>query len=133
MILVDANVFMYAAGAVSPQRPACQAFVRSLGLGMSTGACTDAEVLQEVLHRYRSIGRAALGLQLFDGIVDLAIPILPVSEADLLHARNLLAEHPELSTRDAVHLGVLQSHDISEIYSYDRGFDRVHWVRRREP
>jgi uncharacterized protein len=133
MILVDANVFMYAAGAESPQRAACQALVRSLGAGRGPRVCTNAEVLQEVLHRYRSIGRADVGFGVFDGILDLAIPILAVTEEDLAHTRGFLEEHSELSTRDAVHLGVMRTHGISEIYSYDRGFDRVSWLRRLEP
>ena len=133
MIFVDANVFMYAAGAESPWRAACQAFVRSIGAGSGPLVCTNVEVLQEVLHRYRSIGRASVAFSVFEGIIDLAIPVLPVSEEDLVHARDLLEKYRELSTRDAVHLGVMHSHGLSEIYSYDRGFERVGWVRRLEP
>lgn len=59
--------------------------------------------------------------------------ILDVGVDPVRRARRLLAVHPKLSTRDAVHLGVMESHGIVEILTYDRGFDDVPWVIRREP
>ena len=56
MLLVDANVFMYAAGSDHPNKPRAIRFLESVAAG-ETDAAVDAEVLQEILHRYRSIGR----------------------------------------------------------------------------
>lgn len=47
-------------------------------------------------------------------------------------ARTLLEQHPDLSTRDGVHLGVMREHAIEEVLSYDRGFSEVPWVKRLE-
>jgi hypothetical protein len=133
VILVDANVFMYAAGKPSRQRAPSRRWLESVVRGERSDACTDAEVLQEILHRYRAIGVPDTGFRLFDSIVSLGIPVLPVTEADLRTARTVLAEHPHLSTRDGVHLGVMRQHGIHDIVSYDRGFSSVPWIARLEP
>lgn len=52
MILVDTNVLMYAAGADSRHKEASARFLERVGSG-EVDAVIDAEVLQEVLHRYR--------------------------------------------------------------------------------
>lgn len=96
-------------------------------------SCTSTEVLQEILHRYRSIGVAEKGFLLLDAVVNLGIPILPVRETDLRQARALLAQSPSLSTRDAVHAGVMLGNGITRILSYDRGFSAVANLERLEP
>lgn len=135
MILIDANIFMYAAGRESAQREPCQGYLRRLAQGDSTApaACTNAEVLQEILHRYRSLERPEIGFQIFDAVTSLGIPILAVTHEALADARRLLEDHPALSTRDAVHLGVMREHGIEQVLTYDRGFSQVSWVQRREP
>jgi len=56
VILIDANIFMYAAGRESPQRLPCQRFLERLVAGGGPEACTDAEVLQEILRDCVHIG-----------------------------------------------------------------------------
>jgi predicted nucleic acid-binding protein len=53
MILVDANVFMYAAGAEHPHKAPSRIFLEKVA-GGEIEAALDAEVLQEILHRYRA-------------------------------------------------------------------------------
>ena len=134
MILVDANVFMVAAGKPSPQREPCRRFLdRVVGGDPGLDARTDAEILQEILHRYRTISAADTGTALFDAVLDLGIPVLSVTEAGLRHARTVTEDAPQLSTRDAVHVGVMLEHGISRVLSYDRGFDGVAGIERVEP
>jgi len=134
VILVDANVFMYAAGTPSPQRESCQRFLERVVRGdRSPRVATDAEVLQEILHRYRSIRRPETGMALFDAVIALGIPVLPVDEGVMRHARALLQDAPRLSTRDAVHVGVMLEHGISQVLTYDRGFDGIRGIERVEP
>jgi predicted nucleic acid-binding protein len=132
VILIDANIFMYAAGRESPQRLPCQRFLEKTVAGGSPAACTDAEVLQEILHRYRSLQIPEIGFRLFDAVVHLGIPILAVTDRSLREARGLLENHPGLSTRDGIHLGVMLEHGIAEVLSYDRGLSQVSWVKRLE-
>jgi predicted nucleic acid-binding protein len=133
MILIDANVFMYAAGRESPQRLPCQRFLEKAVAGEDPAACTNAEVLQEILHRYRSLATPEIGFKIFDAVTQLGIPILAVTDRSLSLARRLLEDSPRLSTRDGVHLGVMLEHGIEEVLSYDRGLSQVSWVKRLEP
>ena len=64
MILVDANIFMYAAGAEHPHKAPSLAFLRQIADGR-VEAAVDAEVLQEILHRYRPIRRWEEGRQVY--------------------------------------------------------------------
>lgn len=132
MILIDANIFMYAAGRESPQRLPCQRFLEKTIAGEGPAACTDAEVLQEILHRYRALKVSEIGFRLFDSVAQLGIPILSVTDRSLREARRLLEDHPSLSTRDGIHLGVMREHGIEEVLSYDRGLSQVSWVKRLE-
>lgn len=127
MIFIDANIFMYAAGNESPQKAPCQKFLKEVVLS-GKKACTNAEVLQEILHRYIAIDARKVGFAIFDQILSLSIPILAIEAKDLERARLILEEHPKISSRDAVHLGVMQSHGISRIATYDKGFKKVDWV-----
>jgi uncharacterized protein len=132
VILLDANIFMYAAGRESPQRVPCQRLLDRIASGKAPATCTDAEVLQEILHRYRAIKVPEIGFQVFDAVSHLGIPILPVTDRAMTEARRLLEAHPILSTRDGVHLGVMREYGIEEIMSYDVGFSYVPWVKRLE-
>lgn len=132
MILIDTNIFMYAAGKESPQKGPCQRFLEKIVDGEGPAVCTNAEVLQEILHRYRTLKVPEVGFQLFDAITHLGIPVLAVTDRAMAEARQLLEEYPLLSTRDGVHLGVMREHGIEEVLSYDSGFSKVPWVKRLE-
>jgi predicted nucleic acid-binding protein len=132
VILIDANIFMYAAGRESPQRLPCQRFLDRIVAGEAAAACTNTEILQEILHRYRNLKTPEVGFQLFDAVTHLGIPILSVTDRAMLEARRLLETYPSLSTRDGVHVGVMREHGIEEVLSYDRGFSDVPWVKRLE-
>ena len=56
--------------------------------------------------------------------------MLPVEEADVLAAKDLVHTHPKLSARDAVHVAVMRRREITEILSFDRGFDAVAGITR---
>lgn len=133
MILIDANIFMYAGGRESPQREPCRAFLRRIVDDSASSTCTDAEVLQEILHRYHALRAAEVGFAMVDSIAQLSLPVLAVGEAEVMAARRLMELHQELSTRDAVHLGVMQRNGIERVLSYDRGLSQVSWVERLEP
>jgi predicted nucleic acid-binding protein len=132
VILLDANIFMYAAGRESPQRLPCQRLLDRIVAGEGPATCTNTEVLQEILHRYRALKVPEVGFQLFDAVSHLGIPILSVTDRAMAEARRLLEAYPSLSTRDGVHLGVMKEYGLEEILSYDGGFSDVPWVKRLE-
>ena len=132
MILVDSNIFMYAAGVPHANKEPCSRLVMAVA-GGSVEAAVDAEVLQEILHRYRAIGRQEQGLAIFDDVRRLAETVLPITADVMDEARAILERYPALDARDAVHAAVCKVNGIGEICSYDRGFDHVPGLRRREP
>jgi predicted nucleic acid-binding protein len=91
---------------------------------------TSSEVFQEILHRYLSIARRdaiELAFETLRGIVD---DVLAVEGADVFVAKDLIHAHLRLSARDALHVAVMRRHEITEIVSFDRGFDAVAGINR---
>jgi uncharacterized protein len=132
LILVDTNVLMYAAGAPHPHKKASVAFLDRVATGEVEGVL-DAEVLQEILHRYRAINRWMDGRQVYDLARTIFPLVLPVTAEVLDRARELLDAHPALWARDALHAAVALHHDLEGIASYDRDLDEVPGLRRLEP
>lgn len=132
MILVDSNVLMYAAGTAHPNKKASLALLQRIAEA-KVEAVLDAEVLQEVLHRYRAIGRWETGRELYDRIRRIFPAVIPVTAGILDVARRLLDEHPRLMARDALHAAVCGEAGLEAICSYDRDFDQLPEVKRLEP
>lgn len=134
MIFIDTNIFMYAAGKESSQRLPCQAFLKKVVEAKGKDIyCTNVEVLQEILHRYKSINTTEVGLKIFDSITCLGISILPIDLDSMHKARNLIEEFPRLGARDCVHLGFMQNQKISKMVSFDQDFSNISWLERIEP
>jgi len=129
VILVDSNVPMYLVGADHPHKTAAAAAVRRLTIG-GRKLVTDAEVFQELLHRYAAIGRRDMIPKAFDALRGIAETVLPITLEDALDAKEVALVHTDLSARDALHVAVMRRHGIEEILSYDTGFDRVPGIRR---
>ena len=132
MILVDSNVLMYAAGAEHANKQPSVRFLERVARN-EVSATVDAAVLQEVLHRYRAIGRWAAGRTLYDRARQLFPQVVPVGAEVLDHARHLMDECPGLMARDALHASVVTVHSLSALCSFDRDFDQVPGVVRVEP
>ncbi len=132
MILVDSNIFMYAAGAAHPYKRRSTAFLVRVAQG-EVDACIDTEVLQEILHRYRAIGRWPEGRQVYDASRTLFPAVIPITAEVMDRARSLLDGHVHLMARDALHAAVVECNALAGICSFDRDFDRVRSIRRTEP
>ncbi len=138
-ILLDANVFMYAAGGEHPYRDPARSIVQRLadsrGLQPWT-PCVDSELFQEIAYRYASIGKAHVGHQLQRHILALPLRVLAVDEAVVgafidaqAHHADAL-EHRRIAVRDLLHLAVMSVHGIGAILTADRDFDGLPGVRR---
>lgn len=132
MILVDSNVFMYAAGATHTNKASSVAFLEAVANG-KVDAATDAEVLQEVLHRYRSIQRWTDGRALYDLIRRIVPNVIPITAEVVDEARKILDSDASFMARDALHAAVARREHASCICSFDRDFDRMAGIVRREP
>ncbi len=128
MIFVDSNIPMYLVGAAHPNKEAAQ---RLLERAVVDGErlVTDAEVLQEILHRYVAIDRREAIEPAFDVLLGVVDAVLPIELADVQRARKLLTT-PRLEARDAIHVAVMQAHDIGRVLSFDRAFDAVPGLAR---
>lgn len=122
MILVDSNVPMYLIGAAHPHKVDARRLLERL-VADRRRLVTDAEVLQEILHRYVAIDRRDAIQPCFDVLLDVVDEVLQVDLATAQRAREIVLGKPELTARDAIHLAVMQLHDIREIASFDRHFD----------
>ena len=129
MILIDSNVPMYLVGAAHPHKSDAQRLLERLALD-NRRLVSDAEVLQEILHRYVAIGRRDAVQPAFEALLSVVDDVLPVTIETVQRARDLVLGSAQLSARDAVHVAVMQQHGVEEILSFDRGFDGVPGVRR---
>lgn len=129
MVFIDSNIPMYLVGAPHPNKEQAQSLLRRLVQG-GRRLVTDAEVYQEILHRYGAINRPeAIGpaFTMLDEVVD---ECFDITRSVVDRARTLLDARPGLSARDAVHAAVMASNEVTEILSFDVGFDRVSGIRR---
>jgi uncharacterized protein len=122
VILVDSNVPMYLVGAAHPHKDDARRLLDS-AVARQESLVTDAEVLQEILHRYRAIQRTDAIQPAFDVLLAVVDAVLPIELDTVQRAKEILAAHPRLSARDAVHLAVMDSHRIRTLMSFDSGFD----------
>ncbi len=129
MILVDSNIPMYLVGAPHPNKIAAR---RALEEAVAAGEslCTDAEVLQEILHRYTAIRRPDDIDPAFDALLAIVDVVYPIERSDVERARRLLRTTPTLSARDAVHIALMQGRDLDRILTFDTGFDGIPGIVR---
>lgn len=132
MILIDTNVIMYAAGAEHPHKRPSVALLERVA-GGEVEATIDAEALQEILHRYRAIGRWEDGRRVYDLTRQLFPSVVPVTAEVLDRARRLLDQESHIMARDALHAAVVMTQGFEAVYSYDRDFDRIKGLVRWEP
>ena len=132
MILVDANIMMYAAGLPHKFKQPSARFLERVAEG-EYDAAIDAEALQEILHRYRAIRRWKDGRRVFDLTRQIFSTVIPITAEVLDDARRLLDDHAHLMARDALHAAVVIGEQLDAIYSYDQDFDGIPGVRRLEP
>ena len=129
MIFVDSNVPMYLVGAEHPHKSAA---ARMLERAIVNGErlVSDAEVLQEILHRYLAIGRHDAIQPAFDALLKVVDEVFPVERQDVEHAKDLLHGSRKLSARDAIHVALMERHGVAEILTFDAEFDQVPGIKR---
>ncbi len=129
MIFIDSNVPMYLVGAPHPHKRDAQRLLEGL-ITDSARLVTDAEVFQEILHRYAAIDRRDAIQPAFDVLLGVVDQVFPVHLEDVERAKTILFGHSSISSRDALHLAVMTRHDVKKIFSFDRGFDAYPGVAR---
>jgi hypothetical protein len=129
MIFVDSNIPMYLVGTPHPHKIDAQRLLEKL-VSDRERLVTDAEVLQEILHRYVAIDRRDAIQPAFDALLGVVDQVLPIDQAAAERAKTLVLGSRQLSARDALHLAIMHEHRIEQILSFDAGFDGFPGVTR---
>ncbi|HUX46366.1 MAG TPA: type II toxin-antitoxin system VapC family toxin [Terracidiphilus sp.] len=129
MIFLDSNIPMYLVGAPHPHKSGARRWLEEL-VSSRERLVTDAEVLQEILHRYVAINRPDAIQPAFDALLGVVDEVFPVDRLAVERARAIVLGQKALSARDAIHLATMQIHGIQRILSFDRGFDQFPGVTR---
>lgn len=129
MIFIDSNIPMYLVGAPHSRKLDAQHLIERL-ISDRQRLVTDAEVLQEILHRYVAINRREAIQPAFDALLRLVDQVLPIDRATAEIAKQIVLGYQQLSARDALHIAVMQEHGIDQILSFDSGFDGIPGITR---
>src|SRR5688500_18707468 len=117
MVFLDANVPMYLIGADHPNKRMAVVRLEQLA-STGTRLVTDAEVYQEILHRYRAIGRPDAIQSAFEALDSIVDEVFPIARDDVEAAKTLLLAYPSLSARDALHAAVMKAREVATILSF---------------
>lgn len=124
---------MYLVGANARHRAESQHMLETV-IANGDRLVTNAEVLQEILHRYTAIRRLDAIQPAFDALLGVVDEVFPVTDVDVDRAKTiLLGSAGERSARDAVHLATMERHRITRIMTFDAGFDGYPGVTRISP
>lgn len=129
MIFVDSNIPMYLVGAPHPHKTDARRWLEELVTSRER-LVTDAEVLQEILHRYVSIARPDAIQPAFHALLGVVDEVFAVDRTTVERAKEIVLGHKGLSARDAVHLATMRIHGVQRILTFDRGFDGFPGITR---
>jgi uncharacterized protein len=129
VIFVDSNIPMYLVGTVSPRKTDAQRWLEKL-VSQRERLVTDAEVLQEILHRYAAIDRRDLIQEAFDALLGVVDQVIEIDLAIAERAKEIVLGHKRLSARDAIHVAVMERHKIERILTFDAGFSGIPGITR---
>lgn len=113
---------MYLVGAPHPHKADAQRLLER-SVAARERLVTDAEVLQEILHRYVAINRRDAIQPAFDALLGVVDEVFPVDRSVVERAKTIVLGSVALSARDALHLAVMDAHQVGQIMSFDTGFD----------
>ncbi len=130
---IDANVPIYAAGRAHGLKAPCVRILM-LAAGHPEAFVTDAEVLQELLHRYLALKIWSDGREAFDRFSEIMRDrVESILESDVKYASKLADDHSDSSARDLLHVSVMHRRGLHRIISADKDFDRLPGIERLDP
>jgi len=129
VILVDSNIPMYLVGAPHAHKSDARRLLEKV-VSERQSLVTDAEVLQEILHRYAAIDRRDAIQPVFDALLGIVDQVLAVDRSIAERAKQIVLGYRQLSARDAVHIAVMEHHGIEQIMTFDSGFDGFPGITR---
>lgn len=113
---------MYLVGAAHPHKTDAQVLLERL-IARGERLVTDAEVLQEIVHRYAAIGKREAIDAAMQAVLAVADEIFAIEKRDALRAAEIVKHRAAMSARDALHIAIMERYRISSILSFDSDFD----------
>ena len=129
MTFVDSNIPMYLVGGPHPLKVDAQRLLEGL-IAAGERLVSDAEVLQEMLHRYVAIGSMDAIQPAFDALLGVVDEVFPIDAEDANEAKQIVLGASRLSARDAIHVAVMRRRGVGRILTFDAGFDGVPGITR---
>jgi predicted nucleic acid-binding protein len=123
-VLVDSNLLMYSSGAGHPNKLPATHLLKRVAAG-EIEAIVDAEVLQEIIHRYRALHRWNEGQQVYALARKLFPEVLAITGSVMGGAKKLADEAATISARGAVHAAVVATYRLEGIRTFDSDFEPV--------
>jgi hypothetical protein len=120
---------MYLVGAPHPHKADAQRALERC-VAERERLVTDAEVLQEILHRYVAIDRRDAIQPAFDALLAVVDEVLAVDARAVERAKTIVLGHRALSARDALHLAVMEQAGVRRVLSFDAGLDGFPGIER---
>lgn len=129
-VFIDSNVPMYIVGADHPNKLRAVKAIETL-VKDDIRLVTNAEVFQEISHRYSHLRCLEMIEPAFSFLLSLVDEVMPVTIADVMLAKALIlsSKHP-LSSRDAIHIASMKRADVDVVFSFDQDFDAFDGLRR---
>jgi predicted nucleic acid-binding protein len=133
LIHIDANIPIYVWGRDHPLKAPSEA-VMALATDHPESFFTDAEVLQEILHKFRALRSWDAVRERFFAFSDLMEGrIEPMTAADVKLAADLSERYPSLSARGLIHAAVCYRMGAVYIVSADSALDVLEGIERLDP
>jgi predicted nucleic acid-binding protein len=129
VILVDSNIPMYLVGAPHANKARARHLLE-LAVSRRDRLVTDAEALQEILHRYAAIDRLDAIQPAFDALLGVVDEVFPVELSVVERAKRIMLGALGLTARDALHVAIMEIHGATQIMSFDNDFDAYPGIER---
>ena len=129
MIFVDSNIPMYLIGATHRHKVDAQRLLER-AIADQEKLVTDAEVFQEILHRYTAINRRDAIQPAFDALSGVVDEVYPIAKEQVERAKTIVLGRQRLRARDAIHLAVMERHGVTRIMSFDADYDGLPGISR---
>ncbi len=123
---------MNSLGGPHPSLEPCKRVLEGIKSG-EIRALPITEVLQEILHRYFSIGKPDIAETAYKSMIQLCVTVFPVTLAETHRALQLMKANPAIMSRDAIHAAAMINNAVKEIISTDSHFDLIPGIKRIDP
>ena len=128
---VDSNVFFYAKIFDRVYGDACAGVLDKIERG-ELEAVTSTLVVVELANALRRYGLGDEVRDVVDAVFSLEMRVFEVDSIDVRTAAGIFDEF-RVSPYDCVHAAVMKKAGVVEITSADKDFDKIEWIKRRDP